>query len=206
MDEHARVREPAAGPEPEVLLSETHPDANLVLSILRRDRKATAAFVQLHSDAIYAYVRRRLTPRVDLVDDVVQDVFVAALDGLAGFSGSSSLRAWLLGIARHKVENHYRQCLKQQVALADLEGDAEEPEQTQANHDEQLDGERRQQRVLRILAALPDVYRVVLLWRYWEKRSAREMAAATGKTEKAIERLLARARLEFRRRWNEEQA
>jgi DNA-directed RNA polymerase specialized sigma24 family protein len=40
------------------------------------------------------------------------------------------------------------------------------------------------------------------MWRYWEEASAREMAAKTGKTEKAIERLLARARVEFRERWN----
>jgi DNA-directed RNA polymerase specialized sigma24 family protein len=45
---------------------------------------------------------------------------------------------------------------------------------------------------------------MVLLWRYWERRSAAEMAAATGRTEKAIERLLARARGQFRRRWNRE--
>jgi DNA-directed RNA polymerase specialized sigma24 family protein len=41
----------------------------------------------------------------------------------------------------------------------------------------------------------------VLLWRYWEHRSAAEMAAATGKTEKAIERLLYRARKAFRMKW-----
>ena len=70
----------------------THPDAELVRAVLQRDRKATAEFVSLHSDAIYAYVRRRLVPRVDLVDDIVQDVFVAALGGLAGFAGTSSLR------------------------------------------------------------------------------------------------------------------
>ena len=40
-------------------------------------------------------------------------------------------------------------------------------------------------------------HRAVLLWRYWEKRSARDMAARSGRTEKAIEQLLARARHEF---------
>jgi len=41
-----------------------------------------------------------------------------------------------------------------------------------------------------------------LLWRYTENLSTREMAQNAGKTEKAIERLLARAREHFRRRWN----
>jgi hypothetical protein len=55
-------------------------------------------FVSQHADAIYAYVRHWLAPRQDLVEDTVQDVFLAAFEGLAHFRSSSSLRAWLLGL------------------------------------------------------------------------------------------------------------
>jgi len=75
---------------------------------LRQDRKATAEFLFLHADPVYTCVPNRLIPRTDLVQDVFQDVFLAAWQGLAGFRGTSSLRSWLLGIARHKVENYYR--------------------------------------------------------------------------------------------------
>jgi RNA polymerase sigma-70 factor (ECF subfamily) len=199
-----------SAPAPQV--AETHPDAELVRAILERDRKATAEFVSLYSDAIYAYVRLRLLPRADLVDDLVQDVFVAALGNLSAFAGTSSLRTWVLGIARHKIEDYYRDCLRQPGSLSDLEEDGHQgaapgsrgiPQQPQADYDEVLDGAKRRQRVLQVLSCLPEAYRVVLLWRYWEKRSARDMAVKSGKTEKAIERLLARARHEFRRRWNE---
>jgi RNA polymerase sigma-70 factor, ECF subfamily len=195
--------EPASDSEAASPVAGTHRDAELVRAVLQRDRKATAEFVSLYSDAIYSYVRRRLTPRVDLVDDLVQDVFVAALGSLATFAGTSSLRTWLLGIARHKVEDYYRECLRLPAPLSELDGESDEPRRPQVEYDEVLDSAKRQQRVLRVLADLSEPYRAVLLWRYWEKRSAREMAALSGKTEKAIERLLARARREFRRRWNE---
>ncbi|HEY5991866.1 MAG TPA: sigma-70 region 4 domain-containing protein, partial [Candidatus Udaeobacter sp.] len=55
----------------------------------------------------------------------------------------------------------------------------------------------------RVLARLPETYGLVLLWRYLEQRSAREMAQLAGKSEKAIERLLARAREHFRKEWND---
>ena len=42
-----------------------------------------------------------------------------------------------------------------------------------------------------------------LVWRYRDEKSLREMAELCGKTEKAMERLLARARENFRRRWND---
>jgi len=45
---------------------------------------------------------------------------------------------------------------------------------------------------------------VALLWRYWEARSARDIANAIGKTEKAVERLLARARARFRQLWEQQ--
>jgi RNA polymerase sigma factor (sigma-70 family) len=197
---------PAADAEAVSQLEGSHPDAELVRAILQKDRKATAELVLLYSDAIYAYVRRRLFPRADLADDIVQDVFVAALDGLAAFAGNSSLRTWLLGIARHKVEDYYRECLKQPLPLSDLQEHGDEPEQPESRYEEMLDETNRQHRVMRVLSSLPELYRTVLLWRYWERQSARDMAAASGKTEKSIERLLARARREFRHLWNEDKA
>jgi RNA polymerase sigma factor (sigma-70 family) len=65
--------------------------------------------------------------------------------------------------------------------------------------DELIDAARTQERTRQILERLPVAYSAALLWRYWEKRSIKEMAAQTGKTEKAIERLLARARTSFKR-------
>jgi hypothetical protein len=53
-------------------------DRKLAAAILRNDRKATAEFVAKYADPIYRYVRCRLIPRMDLVDDLVQDVFLAA--------------------------------------------------------------------------------------------------------------------------------
>ena len=84
----------------------------MIAAVLRRDRKAAARLVAAHIDAVYGYTRSRLAPRGDLVDDVVQEVFLAALDGLAAFQAQSTLRAWLLGIARHKIEDVYRQRLR----------------------------------------------------------------------------------------------
>jgi DNA-directed RNA polymerase specialized sigma24 family protein len=69
--------------------AKTESDLQLVRAVLRKDRKASAEFVALHADAVYGYVRRRLIPRVDLVDDMVQEVFLAAWDDLASFRGES---------------------------------------------------------------------------------------------------------------------
>ena len=175
-------------------------DLRLVGALLARDRKAAAEFVGRYTDRIYAYVCARLLPRIDLADDLVQEIFLAAWEHLAGFRGQATLEAWLLGIARHKVEDHYRERLRK---LLPIDDGPEDESARLPEWDEKLDQERLRQRAQRVLALLPEHYRVALLWRYWEKCPAREMAARTGKTEKAVERLLARASSQFRREWKD---
>ena len=174
-------------------------DVALVTAVLQKDRKATAEFVETYTDAVYSFIRRRLSPRLDLVDDLVQEVFIAAWENLSSFRGVSPLRAWLLGIARHKVEDHYRERLQSAQPLEPHA--AEELATAEFDMEAVADRERTEYRARQILDELPEHYGVALKWRYWEKRSARQMAEATGRSEKAIERILARAREQFRRRW-----
>lgn len=171
----------------------------LAAAILARDRKATARLVELHSDVVHRYVWRRLTPKVAMVDDIVQDVFVAAWRSLKSYAGQAPLETWILGIARNKVEDHYRRTLSQ--PLAELESAAKEVPAVELGMEDHLDGERQAARAAQVLAELPYEYAIALRWRYWEGRSARDVAAASGRTEKAVERLLARARARFKEYW-----
>ena len=96
---HEPVAEgPAAAPE----------EKQLVAAVIRKDRKATAEFVGRFADPVHVYVRQRLAPRTDVVDDLVQEVFLTALKGLPALAGRSSLRSWLLGIAR--ISDDPRRC------------------------------------------------------------------------------------------------
>ncbi len=192
-------------PEPDPLLPARparEQDERLADAVLARDRKATAEFVARYTDRIYSYICSCLAPNTGHAEDLVQEVFLAAWKGLSSFQGESTLEAWLLGIARHKIQDYYRVRLREPEPLDDDFAEREEiilmPEQ-----ERQMDERRMRERTLRVLAELPEQYRLVLQWRYWEKCPALEMAERTGKSEKAIERLLARARDQFRRKWQD---
>jgi RNA polymerase sigma-70 factor (ECF subfamily) len=176
-------------------------ERQLVSEVLRRDRKATAEFVAFCTDSIYAFVRRRLVPRVELVEDMMQEILFAAWQGLENFRGESSLRSWCMGIARHKLDDYYRKRLRE-VTITDEEELVAELG-TEAIFDQGLQAASTTQQVERTLAQLPEPYALALIWRYRDEKSLREMGELCGKTEKAMERLLARARENFRRRWND---
>lgn len=179
-------------------------ERDLVASVLQKDRKAAARLVAAHIDAVYAYARHRLAPSADLVDDVVQDVFLAALNGLTAFQGQSSLRTWLIAIARHKIEDVYRQRLRAPAALDDVDSVEEESLAETIPLEQLIDTARARAKARQVLARMPERYGLLLLWRYWEQRNTRDMAVAIGTTEKSVERTLARARARFKELWLKE--
>lgn len=191
--------QPASG-QPQPISSSADEDLALVAAVLRKDRKATAQFVAHYADNLYNYVCSRLAPRYDQVDDLVQEVFLAAWQSLSRYQGTGSLQAWVIGIARHKVEDYYRERLRAPESIEDGDPDPATPASALDFH-HFLEQDQLRKNTWRVLAGLPERYRLALIWRYWERVSAREMALKTGRTEKGIERLLARARAEFRERW-----
>lgn len=177
-------------------------DLSLATAILARDRKATARLVELHSDAVHRYVWKRLAPKIEMVDDIVQEVFLAAWGGLASYTGAAPLRSWLMSIARYKVEDHYRRTLGGPLQVLEADEGVVIPAPA-VDLVSEMDAKRLAKRAVEILDLLPYEYAIALRWRYWEDRSAREMAKASGRTEKAVERLLARARSKFKALWEE---
>ena len=194
--------EPAIKTPPEPLPA--HQERQLVEQVLSKDRKATAEFVAFCTDSVYSFVRKRLLPRVELVEDVMQEILLAAWQSLPKFRGDASLRAWILGIARHKTDDYYRRRLRE-ADIPEEGGSAVDPA-VEAHLDRHLDAAAEHYRVERTLALLPEAYALALIWRYRDEKSVREMAELSGKTEKAMERLLARAREHFRREWNHAQS
>jgi RNA polymerase sigma-70 factor (ECF subfamily) len=174
---------------------------DLVLAELvrQKDRKATAQFVAQYADIVYSFVAHRLHPNACQAEDLTQEVFLAALRSIDAYRGSSSLRQWLLGIARNKVQDYYRQRVRE-IPLEDTN-----PGELAVDHNVagEVDGERRRQRALEVLGQMREDYSALLRWCYWDGKSTAEIAALTGRTEKAVERALARARHQFIGLWKE---
>jgi RNA polymerase sigma-70 factor (ECF subfamily) len=189
-------------PEPDRRSEETGDELRLAIAVHQKDRKATAEFVEAYADSVYAYVTHRLYPNADEADDLVQEVFLAALQSIASYTGKAPLKSWLLGIARHKVDDYYR-CKLRDARLDAIDSVDVERDVDLAELSEKGDLQRR---ALETLGRMREDYSLLLRWRYWDLKSAAEMATLTGRTEKSIERALARARAQFRKLWEDEDA
>jgi RNA polymerase sigma-70 factor (ECF subfamily) len=105
--------------------------------------------------------------------------------------------AWLIGVARHKLVDHWRRQAREESKLA-LASDDDTIDQW----DEQLDAIRARE----VLAALGPHHRIALTLRYLDGLPVAEVAALLDRTLHATEALLVRARIAFRRAYGEEVA
>lgn len=60
-----------------------------------------------YGDVLWRFALSRTHSR-EVAEDVVQETMLAAMQAFASFTSSSSERTWLLGIAAHKVADHFR--------------------------------------------------------------------------------------------------
>lgn len=133
-------------------------DAELVASAQQGSRAAFAAIYRRYAPDVHRFVRAMCGSR-SVADDVVHDVFVAMMCGLARYQpGRSQLVHYLFGIARNEVRQRARRFWRREVLVE------EAPETTyDADPLERRARRERCQAVRRALAALPVKYREVLV-------------------------------------------
>jgi RNA polymerase sigma-70 factor (ECF subfamily) len=154
--------------------------------------------LETHLPIVVAYVRRKLAPNAEAANDIVQDTFLAAWQNRAVYRADSPLRSWLLGIARHKVQDHFRRSRRAPQSIEDL-CPAQEPS-SPLRLDAALALRQECELVRGAVAGLPQNYKQVVRERYWAGCNACETGARMGKTAKSVERMLSRSRDQLRER------
>ena len=173
---------------------------SLYESLQSRDAIAWDEFYDEHAPELYGFVFRLLRGDPQTVADVFQDTWLDAISHIGQFDPKRGrLRSWLYGIARRRVALHWRQRLarhgegaatREDIPVEDMDG-AVVPDDILV-HLEQADV------VQASLLALPPERRQVLVEKYVEELSVAQIAARIGKSPKAVESLLSRAREQFR--------
>jgi RNA polymerase sigma-70 factor (ECF subfamily) len=85
-----------------------------------------ATWVDDHGDVLYRFALIRVKDE-HVAEDLVQETFISALQGLEKFKGGSSVRTWLVGILKHKIIDQFRKGSRE-VVSADLHSIEDETE------------------------------------------------------------------------------
>jgi RNA polymerase sigma-70 factor (ECF subfamily) len=147
------------------------------------------AFFEESLPRVYAYLLSRCGGEVVVAEDLCQETFLAAVRELRKGGRVESPAAWIFGIARHKLVDHYRRRGRTESRVsAETDVDvAIEP----ADDDT---GER----AVAALRDVPAAQRAVLVLHYMDGFSVAEVAATIDRSLEAVESLLARGRRSFK--------
>lgn len=176
-------------------------ERELMARIAAGDSAAASEVCTRWLDPVYRFIRAHSGCPPEEAEDIVQETFVAFLRSVPSFRGEARIYTWLCAIARRKLVDHYRR--QGRRAKRDAGSFDERCAMLAADEplpDELLADAELKQAVLAELWQLPDGYRQALLDKYVAAKSVEEMAAEYGKTPKAVESLLARARAGLRQR------
>ena len=140
---------------------------------------------------VYGYLVRRCDGTT-VAEDLTAETFLAAVAAVQKGSVPQMTTAWLIGVARHKLVDHWRRQARDERNLRAV---ADEPAPDDDPWDARLDAAVAHE----VLGRLGAHHRSALTLRYLDGLSVPEVAEHLGRTVHATEALLVRARVAFRR-------
>ncbi len=154
------------------------------------DRSRLVTLYDSSMPEVYGYLASRCGS-ASVAEDLTSETFLAAADAVERGTVPDLTIAWLIGVARHKLVDHWRRREREDRLLTAVES---EPTADDDPWDAQLD-------LLvahRVLDRLGAHHRGALTLRYLDGLTVRQVAEALERTEGATEVLLVRARKAFR--------
>ena len=148
---------------------------------------------------VYGYLASRCGS-ASVAEDLTSETFLAAVDAVRRDAVPDLTVAWLIGVARHKLVDHWRRREREERKLRAVEPNPGDESRNEDPWEIQLDALVAH----RTLAALAPQHRSALTLRYLDGLPVREVAACLDRTEGATEALLVRAKAAFRTHYEDD--
>lgn len=161
-------------------------DDRLIQQFIQGDLQAFDSLYNRHIKTVYKRVRY-VIPETD-VEDVTQEVFIAALRSLPSFRGKAQFSTWLRTLTNHKVAEYYRKrSRKKEAVQVDLVHAERRGDHSSASAIEDRITLRR------ALQKLSEQYREVILLRFADGMQFNEIAELLNQNPEATKSLFRRA-------------
>ncbi len=169
------------------------------MSFFKDEREQKFILVyQAYVDEIYQYVYLRTGMSHATAEDITQEIFMDAYKGFFGFKGLCSERTWIFKIARNKLNDFYRKQYSPKFEIIEMDDYlAEHMDDPAQDVQEILVKSFEREKVRDCLETLSEQYRIVLVLKYIDERTVKDIAVIVGKSPKAVESILQRAKKAF---------
>ena len=158
-------------------------DEKLVDMYIKGNDNAFDVLMKRHESKIFSYILFAVKSQ-ELAEDLFQDVFVKVIVRLRSgkYQENGKFQAWLLRVAHNLIIDHYRRSPNEAI----ISNDASEVDLFKDNslpihesREEELINQQLIEEVKHLITKLPEAQRQVLVMRYYEEMSFKEIAEQT---------------------------
>ena len=173
-------------------------DERLLIEAAQKDPACFADLYEINFERVYAYVMRRVENRAE-TEDLTAEVFHQALANLKRFEWRGiPFAAWLFRIAANLISDRWQRSGREVIVDPDVM-DAE-PAKSGSVGPAEIEEVERRATLFRLVDTLPAEQRNVVVLRFVEQKSIKEVAREIRKTEGAVKQLQFRALTSLRAR------
>lgn len=180
-------------------------DKKLVTRLMQGDSRSFEVFFNTYFPRVYRFALSRLNHDHDLAEDAAQAALCKAISRMSTYRGEAPLFSWLCTFCRHEIYRQLKAHDRAPERAALVEDDPAVRaalESLLSVSDDDPDARVYQAELSRLICVtldhLPALYADSLECKYVHGYSVRNIATRIGKSEKATESILTRARVAFR--------
>lgn len=156
--------------------------------------------VKKYQKSIAGFVRQKIDDE-DVVEELTQDILLAAYRAMPNFSGKCSEFSFICGIAKHKIVDYYRK-KKIKTILFSVSPEFEEIAQEALTPERDVLKEELKSEIKKTIKELRADYSKILRLKYIENLKSSQIASMMKLSVKAVESRLIRAKKQFQNLWS----
>ncbi len=169
-------------------------DEELMLHYRDGDAGAFEALYTRHKGGLYRYLLRQCRDAA-AAEELFQDVWMNLIRARLTYTVQARFTTYLYRLAHNRLIDHYRRTGRATITSLEEEAGneaADPPDERERPQDEALDAKRQAERLIQLIAELPETQREAFLMQQEGGMSVEEIAQATG-----VNRETAKSRLRY---------
>lgn len=164
-------------------------DNDLLARAASGDEQGLRVLYERHAAAVLRLLRR-LTSDPGMAEEILQETWIAVWTSAHRFRGASSVRAWLLGVARRQAHNRLR---RKSPSTVEFDAAPEPADETTDVEGEALAAAGRDE-ILAAIGRLPQTHRDVVVLALVEELPYSDIAEVVGVPVGTVKSRMAKAR------------
>ena len=183
-------------------LYENMSDEQLVQLSLK-DENCYYYLIERYETKILRYIHRATNVNKEESEDLLQEIFIKIYRNLNGFNQKLKFSSWIYRIAHNEIVRQYHNNKSRKMMFSLNDEDDAGNILSQLISDEDIcniyESREKATKVREILSQLPNKYQEVLVFRYFEGQSYKEISDILRKPPGTVATLINRAKLHFKK-------